>query len=1205
MRISLFLHYIVIVTINTLGLTETCNSAYYSLTKCLDKLDHYECLCRQGHLWNGYLCVADAVDSRLVFNSSHTPTYIELDSKPFPRISELTISFWIRLWTKTDSSHHTILYYKTDESLPVLLVSIIENARLHVEILNHVYDVSISLILNEWQHIAIAHHLSGSKEISIRINGSPVVTLISTRILPHGRRKQTTISGGGDFFVGQTARPRNVTRMSTAGDIEFDHKQAFRGEISYLNLWQKILTDYELDQLAGDCHRQKQACGDAVSWMDFVNDIKGEVKIHWPSGISELFDNCPTQQWLRESCDNYCRKLDGPHCKNESQLSITWPKSVAGRNVTEPCPGNAKNGTLHRTCQRIEQIARWTHVDYDQCIHPLIKKIDRELDSITSDKEYILALRDRSAYLAETISTNLTATELYSSIDLILLIEQIERLTNILISHFDSLTQWYTSSYEPYYLADVNATLSIHQYLLETISNLIDEKYQSFWNETHPSGNDFVRLLSSLQRLTLTVAQVLTTDNEQFPGSSLHTSTVNIEQSVDIVTRQQLNSFSYENVPINTKVSFAHTRKTMLNNRTLLIFDEKTNGSTWYSVIITTFRTAHLYIPNLRLGRISKYDNLNSHVISIDVKLRKPIQQSNRLSTLVPMDHHVPVLITTGYLNHDNISGNQCVYLDTIDAFTNGKYKATLTQQWKWQSLASICEMIPSSRTDQTSCSCFISNGTFAVTSDMFDPKWRAPESRLYLFGRFSYIGSFIHISFALLTLIMLNYLRTHSSAAYIHKHYAFVLICAQVILILAFNGIPLSNSYLCRAVACTAHFFILSSYCWLMNEAFNLYIQITYSTHPAVAGASATLSEAASKYRFLGMGYILPFCIVTLLASIKTKTYFMATKLGLCFIDLDDWFKIYFIPITGIIFITIMVMIFSAKQHHESSYTKNEKANEVIVTYTGGIWSQLFLITVSWSLAILPYFYDESILQLLHGFFSGLQGGFLFLSFFLFNDEIRRHYRDRRRQLRRIQLMEIPYRNSITESDGQRTSIVVPAVSSHLAVGKAASLATVQSTKVTSVASVVSNLLNRNRSCSTRNCSYDEMKWTLRNQSSEEVISNTHVVKNIKGNTKTFVVKDMADEQDLFRSLTDEDKELFNSYKEAVGIQIHEAFPDIPANVDLRPTSIRQQLGCGTFYTYKVILPDNQNLEISFHLGGKRVTPLVGPPHFQITKIN
>jgi hypothetical protein len=47
--------------------------------------------------------------------------------------------------------------------------------------------------------------------------------------------------------------------------------------------------------------------------------------------------------------------------------------------------------------------------------------------------------------------------------------------------------------------------------------------------------------------------------------------------------------------------------------------------------------------------RISKYDNINSHVISIDVKLRKPIQRSNRLSTLLPTDN-IPIYITMGYL---------------------------------------------------------------------------------------------------------------------------------------------------------------------------------------------------------------------------------------------------------------------------------------------------------------------------------------------------------------------------------------------------------------------------------------------------------------------------------------------------------------------------------------------------------------------------
>lgn len=139
--------------------------------------------------------------------------------------------------------------------------------------------------------------------------------------------------------------------------------------------------------------------------------------------------------------------------------------------------------------------------------------------------------------------------------------------------------------------------------------------------------------------------------------------------------------------------------------------------------------------------------------------------------------------------------------------------------------------------------------------------------------------------------------------------------------LIFAFNGIPHHHAILCRAVACLTHFLVLSSYCWLMNEAFNLYMQITYTTHPAVAGASASLSDAASKYRFLGMGYstcdshsresirsdrclVLPFCIVTLLASIKKAAYFMPISLRLCFIDLDDWFKIYFIPITAIIFV-------------------------------------------------------------------------------------------------------------------------------------------------------------------------------------------------------------------------------------------------------------------------------------------------------------
>lgn len=128
------------------------------------------------------------------------------------------------------------------------------------------------------------------------------------------------------------------------------------------------------------------------------------------------------------------RFSSGPHCKNESQLSIIWEKAHAGQTLTKHCPGHGKNGSVYRTCQRIEQIARWTHVNYSECTHPLVNAIDHQLDTRISDKEEILILRDKCAFLAETTSQNLTSTTLYSSIDLILLIEQIERLTKVLVN---------------------------------------------------------------------------------------------------------------------------------------------------------------------------------------------------------------------------------------------------------------------------------------------------------------------------------------------------------------------------------------------------------------------------------------------------------------------------------------------------------------------------------------------------------------------------------------------------------------------------------------------------------------------------------------------------------------------------------------------------------------------------------------------------
>lgn len=186
--------------------------------------------------------------------------------------------------------HFKLYFILLDDTLPVLLVSLIDNSRLHVELLNNIYDVSFPLAMNQWHHIGIAHNLSRNEGIKIMINGSLVVVLISSKISSYKKRTSPTIiDSGGDLYVGQTIHRTNLSGISMTESREFDTQRAFYGELVFLNIWQRLLSDYELHQLAIDCHLQRQECGDAVAWMDFVNDIKGEIKIHWPSGIYSVF----------------------------------------------------------------------------------------------------------------------------------------------------------------------------------------------------------------------------------------------------------------------------------------------------------------------------------------------------------------------------------------------------------------------------------------------------------------------------------------------------------------------------------------------------------------------------------------------------------------------------------------------------------------------------------------------------------------------------------------------------------------------------------------------------------------------------------------------------------------------------------------------------------------------------------------------------
>lgn len=73
--------------------------------------------------------------------------------------------------------------------------------------------------------------------------------------------------------------------------------------------------------------------------------------------------------------------------------------------------------------------------------------------------------------------------------------------------------------------------------------------------------------------------------------------------------------------------------------------------------------------------------------------------------------------------------------------------------------------------------------------------------------------------------------------------------------------------------------------------------------------------------------------------------------------------------------------MIISAKEHTEISYTKNEKANKLISNHTKAVWTQITLLTLCWTFAIMSLVIYGSIIKYLYAFLNCLQVLYIFFT--------------------------------------------------------------------------------------------------------------------------------------------------------------------------------------------------------------------------------
>ncbi|RNA30400.1 adhesion G -coupled receptor L2-like [Brachionus plicatilis] len=183
----------------------------------------------------------------------------------------------------------------------------------------------------------------------------------------------------------------------------------------------------------------------------------------------------------------------------------------------------------------------------------------------------------------------------------------------------------------------------------------------------------------------------------------------------------------------------------------------------------------------------------------------------------------------------------------------------------------------------------------------------------------------FIKRSIILITIIRHNMSsnvsvnKTKSTTASVHTNLCISICLSQVLITISLSKFNF-DSRICQSFALLNHYVFITIFAWLMNEAFNLYITITYAAHQ-----TSPLNDSGSQWKFYLLGWLIPAIIVFIIFLTNSDDYFHDK---MCWFNLDNiWINVS--PALSILAISILVMVFSAKEHTEISYTKTEKSNK------------------------------------------------------------------------------------------------------------------------------------------------------------------------------------------------------------------------------------------------------------------------------------
>ncbi|CAH2222305.1 adhesion G -coupled receptor B2 [Pelobates cultripes] len=695
--------------------------------------------------------------------------------------------------------------------------------------------------------------------------------------------------------------------------------------------------------------RETRTCNNTVAcpvegqWLDWGS--WGRCSVTCSNGTQQRTRKCNQAGGECRGQDTETKPCSNPDCpalhqmcKDEYVLSMTWEKTAAGEIVYNKCPPNATGSASRRCLLSPQGVAYWSSPSFARCISHDYRYLHLALREHLAKGQRLLAGQGMSQVVRSMLE--LVSTKNYYSGDLLFCVEILRNVTDT----YKRAT--YIPSFE-----DI-------QKFFHAVSHILDAENKEKWEDAQQVAPGSILLMKVLEDYIHLIGDAL----KPFQSSIIVTDNLVIS-----IQREPVSAVSSDiNFPMKGRRGMndwaRNSEDKLFIPKEVLSLPSTENEEAGYFVIgAVLYRTLGLILPPPGNSLA-----VSSKVLTVTVRpLTKPAEQL----VVVELSHII-----------NGTSSPQCAVWDYSKSDAS-------TGNWDTES----CQTLPT-HPSHTKCLCD-QLSTFAVLAQL--PK----EMVMDVSGSPS-VPLMIGCAVSCMALLILlavyaafwRFIRSERSIILLNFCLS---ILASNVLILVGQSQALSKA-VCALIAALLHFFFLSSFCWVLTEAWQSYL--------AVIGQMRT---RLVRKRFLCLGWGLPALVVAVSVGFtRTKGY---GTTHYCWLSLEGGLLYAFVgPAAVIVLVNMLIgiIVFNKLMSRDGISDKSKKQragsemscrNLPLICSTCGVlpsaslsaatasnavaslWSScvvLPLLALTWMSAVLAMTDRRSILfQVLFAVFNSVQG--------------------------------------------------------------------------------------------------------------------------------------------------------------------------------------------------------------------------------------